>query len=228
MYYFIHPSKNKDKILKSVMEHLNIKAINLKEDGLDAEQWLYYLQHAKLVISDSFHASSFSIIFNKKFITLFDYYKDARYKTLEDITGLEYRFCKSIDFSLEFFQKNILKDESWADIERKLQPLKEFSINWLKNAINKNPNRKISKEQEILESFYTSLDDRLNYLEGKSVSFNSLAQRIQNLELQNNKNSILINYYKNKFLNLITKKEKYKQKRDYYHEQVRALRRIKQ
>lgn len=222
-YYFIHPSDKKEKILQDMCKELNVKAINLKKSGLDVEEWLYYLKNSKIVLSDSFHASSFSIIFNKKFLTLFDYSKDSRYATLENITGLNYRFVKSSEFNQEIFNR-IMQEDAWTEIEQKLQPLKDFSVNWLRNAINDNSKRQITKEQEFLESFYASMDDRLNYLECKTTEINLINQRVEKLELQNDKNLILRNYYKYKILSVLTKKEKYKTQAHLYHEKVRKLR----
>ena len=222
-YYFIYPSEKKNKILYDLCKQQNLKPINLKEKGLDVETWLYYIKNAKFVVSDSFHASSFSVIFNKKFVTLYDGVKDSRFATLENICSLEHRFIKTSNYTKQTKEK-ITLDENWEYIEKNLEPLKEFSINWLKCALNDDSLRKITSEQEILESFYASVDDRLNYLEGKTTEINLLNQRVEILELQKDKNLILRNYYKYKILGILTKKEKYKTQANQYHEKVRKLR----
>ena len=67
---------------------------------------------------------------------------------------------------------------------------------WLKNAINSNSKKEITKEQEFLESFYASMDDRLNYLECRTSEINLLNKRVEKLELQKDKNLILRKNFK--------------------------------
>lgn len=43
-----------------------------EDDGIDAspEEWLWYLDHARYIITNSFHGMAFSILFNKQFIVI--------------------------------------------------------------------------------------------------------------------------------------------------------------
>ena len=226
-YYFVNKKNLREQmaIVDQVAEKLKVKAIDIKAEN-SVEDWLYYIQHAKFIISDSFHCSAFSTIFNKPFLTIrrdeiFD--KDTRLKTLVDVTGTGHRFIKNSQFSINEIEK-FLQADNFEAIQERIRPEKERSLAWLKNAIENPALKKITKEQEIVEAFYTSLDDRINHLECKCYELDSLKSRLEYLELIKNKGNILRNYYKYKILKFIIKKEKYKQKANIYHEMVRKIR----
>lgn len=225
--YFIHPTQLKTEILNMLSDYFKIKIIDMRAKDVGVEKWLYCIKNAKFIISDSFHASAFSVIFNKKFVTLYTAPKiDSRFDTLANITGLHKHFMHISDFSIKKIE-NLLYENSWEEIEAKLQPYKEFSLNWLKNALETPGSKEITKEQEYIEAFYASLDDRVNYLEGNYVELDSLKKNIEELKLQNNKAEIYINYYKYKILKVFINKKQYKQKASFYHEKVRKLRQRK-
>lgn len=213
-YYFIQPNKDKSNIVKSVANKLGIKAIDIKAEGLAVEDWLYYIKNAEIVISDSFHASSFSVIFNTKFFTIFNSKNDSRFNTLANISGLNQRFIRGKDFELAMLD-DFMQDEDWGEIANKFKPLQEFSISWLRNALENSGNKVITQEQEYLEAMYASMDDRLNYLEG-------VVQEMKNNRLSSNKFSfknsskyygyrILCNFTFGKLRDkMLAKKNKYK------------------
>lgn len=70
------------------------------------EQFLALFRDAECVITDSFHATSFSLIFNKKFINIFPELYSTRLASILELTGLEER--KLTDFSdFSLFDKEI-------------------------------------------------------------------------------------------------------------------------
>lgn len=169
--YFIHNDAQKQNILKEIAGNLKLKIVNIIEPNIKVEDWLYYIKNAELVISDSFHASCFSSIFNTKFLTIVrnDDQRNPRFKTLSSIIGLSERFVKPIDYNINILP-NILKNEDWEKVENSLKEHKTNSINWIKKALTEDTKKEYSKEQEYLEAFYASMDDRLNYLEGEIIN----------------------------------------------------------
>lgn len=96
-------------------------------------KFIYGIYHCKAVITDSFHGTVFSIIFNKPFISIFIKEKvDSRFQTLKEIFNIGNRVFGSIS-NIDF---NML--EIPLKIDKNLfNSLKTKSINYLKKHIKK-------------------------------------------------------------------------------------------
>ena len=71
------------------------------------EEFVALFRDAECVITDSFHATSFSLIFNKKFINIFPELYSTRLASVLELVGLnERKLTDYSDFSL--FDKDIL------------------------------------------------------------------------------------------------------------------------
>ncbi|MCQ2106154.1 MAG: polysaccharide pyruvyl transferase family protein [Fibrobacter sp.] len=99
------------------------------------ESWLQGFYDAKMVVTDSFHACVFSIIFNKPFIVIGN--KDrglSRFESLLKTFGLEKNMVTDIAqlklLDLEMMKKNI---ESNNDV---LDSMKKKSLSFLKNELS--------------------------------------------------------------------------------------------
>ena len=90
-----------------------------KEDTI--EKWLANFRDAKYVITDSYHGTVFSLIFQKQFYTFYNTYRgNARMDSLKEISGLVNRF---ITKPVEVLGEKI----SYNDVEEKLERLREES-----------------------------------------------------------------------------------------------------
>ena len=151
--------------------------------------------------------------------TLMDWADDSRFITLANLTKLHKRFVKLDEFDITSINE-YLQDEKWHEIENDLQPMKDFSINWIKEALENKEPKTYPKEQEYLETFYASMDDRLNLLEGNLLSIKNKNEQLENSIYQLYKNKYKFKYYIYRFLSAITigklrkkfyeKKQKYK------------------
>lgn len=122
--------------------HLPVYAISsfsfIGIDGADGclnrltpEELLYVINHASMVISSSFHGIAFSITFNKQFVALKNS-NPARLDNLLKTLDLQYQYLDPYAHdSYDKFLNNI--DYSSANI--KLEKLRDYSLNWLRNAI---------------------------------------------------------------------------------------------
>ena len=96
-------------------------------------EFVTYIKNAEYVVATSFHATVFSIIFNKKFFIVPHRKTGARVTNLLDKLGIEgrtfssYNEFKDIDYNFE---------TNWKEVNKKLDIEREKSINWLLNAIN--------------------------------------------------------------------------------------------
>lgn len=96
------------------------------------EEWLKCFYDASLVITDSFHACVFSIIFQKPFIAIGNQERGmARFKSLMKLFGTEDRLITTYDTKLTF------KEIDWENINSTLRLYRQKSIDFLKSALNK-------------------------------------------------------------------------------------------
>lgn len=95
-------------------------------------EFVSYFLNAEYIVTDSFHATAFSINFNKKFLSVFPKKFSTRLQSILDLSGLQER--KVIDF--EDF--SILdKEINWNRVNKVINNEREKSLKYLNNAINK-------------------------------------------------------------------------------------------
>ena len=142
MCYILDETEDKQKVVSNVEEtlHLTAFSVNSKYEVRTApleeriqppvEAWLRGFYDAEFVVTDSFHACVFSILFEKPFIVYGN--KDrgmARFHSLLSIFGLENRLVTS---SAEA-KKVISVPIDWSLVNAKKKEWQEKSYNFLKN-----------------------------------------------------------------------------------------------
>lgn len=98
------------------------------------EDFLGWIYHAKYVITDSFHGTAFSLIFNKQFIVCTGGKTKSRVSRQENLlktVGLTERICTNGDYSL------ITKPIDYKCVNQIVSIAKEESIDYLKTAIDR-------------------------------------------------------------------------------------------
>jgi len=93
------------------------------------EEWLNLMLNSEMVITNSFHGTVFSILLHKKFCSIRKGQSDGRIYTLLDkvhLTG--HIFDSNYDYCLE-------TEIDYSDVEKRLEPHRNFSTNYLKEAI---------------------------------------------------------------------------------------------
>lgn len=105
-----------------------LTADRVKEDDT-IEKWLANFRDAKFVITDSYHGTVFSLIFQKQFYCFYNTYRgNARMDSLKKISGLNDRFITnfidametSIDYTSVEDRVNIMRKSSWDYLEASL------------------------------------------------------------------------------------------------------------
>ncbi len=92
------------------------------------EDFLALIENAKYVITDSFHATAFSINFEKNFVIVYPGKYSTRLQSILKILGLENRVAKD-DNDLKIVEKNIDYDK----VNVLLNHDRQMSIRWLKD-----------------------------------------------------------------------------------------------
>lgn len=148
MTYVLDKSTEKQLIVQRLSDKLslNINSVMQKKSIGEAdktsiedcvfpsiEEWLRGFKDADFVVTDSFHGTVFSIIFNKPFVTILNKNRGAdRFTSLLGYLGLQYRLVttveeaeavidKVIDYNTVNSQLNKLKDASITFIQHSLQ-----------------------------------------------------------------------------------------------------------
>ena len=92
------------------------------------EAWLTGIANADFVVTDSFHGTVFSIIFNKPFLSIAnDGRGRARFESLLKLFGLESRLVNAIDVA----EISDLAVPDWDSVEEKISAERERSIRYL-------------------------------------------------------------------------------------------------
>lgn len=93
-------------------------------------EFLGYIHQAAYVVTNSFHAVAFSIIYQKKFLAFTHSSLGARLKNILQIHGLEDRLCRDKEIA------DIDADVDWETVRRKTEQAVEASGNFLKQNLS--------------------------------------------------------------------------------------------
>ena len=180
--YVLDKSDDKSKLLSEISNKFNLD-INILEDAtyndkpLDMEDWLSAYATADYIVTDSFHGTCFSIIFNKPFVVVHNAWRGpARFKLLEEF-GLMHRVVTSFE-DFENRKEEILAPIDWDTVNSKIKTWKEYSLNILKESIK--PKKKEVSDFEILNDKDIKLDEKFFQLEEKINSLIAQQNGINN------------------------------------------------
>ena len=137
--YMIFPNENFDtdktrRLVHDLSESLKLRTERVLGTDKTVAQWLYSIQNADFVVTDSFHGVMFSIIFKKQFICLINKLGGAdRFLTVAKNFSLRDRFFydeEDIDIDT-IIQKKI----NYEVVDKKLCELRKISIKYLQDAL---------------------------------------------------------------------------------------------
>jgi len=145
--FILDKSDEKNSLLQKVLQESNLRHISgmppnlfhLKESKKDlsdciyltVEEWIAGFRDAKFVITDSFHGTVFSILFNKPFVVFANKGRGkTRFTSLLKIFNLEERIITSSDFDNKLFHLD------YSEINKIVEKEREKSINYLFEALN--------------------------------------------------------------------------------------------
>lgn len=142
LLYILDFSEENQKIVSEVKNILKLKPFAVRQDkktkliknalkGIypSVAQWLKSFYDAEFVITDSFHGTIFSIIFNKPFIAIANKKRGlARFNSLLQMLELENFLVSS---SLDISEKKIKSIIDWKDVNKKIEIHKSIAIQYL-------------------------------------------------------------------------------------------------
>lgn len=139
--YILDDTEEKRNLIDEISQVLKLEPhyigkINQKTYQKDSiEEWLAAFAKCEFIITDSFHGTAFSIIFNKPFITILN--KDRgmeRFISLLSELDLLERLMNPSE--IQKGQIIIRNDIDWGKVNSKLNNLRRDSINFLTNALD--------------------------------------------------------------------------------------------
>ena len=132
--YIIHSNQTQaNKINDYLVEKYDGSNYIIKD--CDIYEWLQRIKNSKIVVTNSFHGTVFSLIFHKPFITVAipGSGMNDRLTTVLNATGLGSRFL--YDFDNEKIDKLIEEDIDWLEVDRKIDVLRNLSEEFLLGAL---------------------------------------------------------------------------------------------
>lgn len=146
--YILDNDSNKNKIVNYISHRKKIKSIEVKpnKDIFDlgkyrlddytypaVEKWIKTICEAEFVVTDSFHGTVFSILFNKPFISIINKERGAtRFYSLTKLFGLEDRLIEEYSDKLDLI---VEKPIDYKRVNAILEGLRQDSINFINNAL---------------------------------------------------------------------------------------------
>lgn len=144
-YILVYVTEMNDELMeyvKRISESKNLSVVELRtgtgaastEFEIDytagPAEFLGYIHHADYVVTNSFHATAFSIIYQKRFIVFPHRKLSARLYNILEIHGLEERLYKKDSLSL---LDNYI---NWAEVKRRTKETVNCSADFLKENIS--------------------------------------------------------------------------------------------
>lgn len=135
--YVLDPALDKQGIASSIAKSLKLKLFTVIDSDENSgkpmppvEQWLKSFRDSRYVVTDSFHGTVFSIIFNKPFIAIGNKERGlARFTSLLKMFGLEDRLVTSVD---DVTEELINKPIDWNAVNAKIKSEQKRSFDYLK------------------------------------------------------------------------------------------------
>lgn len=204
-YYIMWPTKERLEIVKHIQNLTGIKKAIYLNPPMSIENWLWYIQNAKYIVTDSFHGTCFSLIFNKQFVVIPNETEyPSRFKSLEQLSGLSSRFFYN---NAEIYNsKELLEPIVFSEFNSKIKNEITRSILWLKTALNNPKHKFLTPEQEIYDAIIEDYTEKINHiyikLEKEKNRNNDKKMKIKNI--LSNIFSIKNEYTKDKKYKILT------------------------
>ncbi len=132
--YLLDMNKEKAELIENVANKkgLLVKYLTVSASSCSIEEWLSTIRRAAFVITDSYHGSLFSILFEKQFLTIINKKRGAdRFNTLFESLGLQDRLLDSATL-LPNSEKRI----DFSVGKQKLEQFRNMSLSYLATALS--------------------------------------------------------------------------------------------
>ena len=133
------------KVINGSPHRIRLECNATKVDNYGPGQFLSYVKNAQCVVTNSFHGTAFSIVYNKRFITVPHSTRGSRMTELLEKLGLNTCLWGHSSFSFNDVP-------NYAEVERKLILLKDDSLKYLISALSSNSSEVGSVKENSLNT----------------------------------------------------------------------------
>ena len=169
--------KKNNKLDKFLSKKHNCKVFELHNSKLSIEEWLNKIANCRFLVTNSYHAMCFAIIFNKPFIALSkDMGASSRFDSLFEMLGIENQSIDSID---EIYQRDCVFKVDWEKVNKRIEEERKRGIDLLQMALD-TPCGKFKEKQEVRTKF---LEETICKLEQQATLKYQIKKELWNLWL---------------------------------------------
>lgn len=119
------------KLFKKNAENMNLP--EYVQEDVDVSDWLFYIKHSDMVLTDSFHGTCMALLFEKPFISFANPMRGSdRFVSLLSEFDMMDRYCNN---PLEVKERD-MQDIDFEKFNETLQEKRKESMKWLDNALN--------------------------------------------------------------------------------------------
>lgn len=154
---YIINQKDNTKVVEMYREKNNIEIVELYKSKMPMEDWLNAIKNCKLLITDSFHAACFAIIFNKPFIcTVNPHTGIARYESIFEMLQIKNQLITS---EISELSDNYIFKIDYDNVNKLIEKERQKGLEFLKNAFDAEPT-KLKEKQEVYEKFIIEMKSK--------------------------------------------------------------------
>lgn len=157
--YTTHVNTNITRIIDKVKEKTDLKVIIAEWDSsprvlvkkgvfnvVPPERWLQLLRNAEYVVTNSFHATAFSVLFHKRFFTVVNGDKskgiNVRMNDFLNSIGLEDRIFSDIPDQLD------LSEIDYTFVDKRIDEMRKYSLEFLQENLEAAYQQKLEREKQ--------------------------------------------------------------------------------
>lgn len=133
--------------------------------GCNPSDFLSLIKNAEFVISNSFHATAFSIIFSTQFTTFLKDGTGSRMENLLKSFGLEKRILKKYQKEM---QEEII---DYNNLKQSIQNYRESSVDYLLNALGLKVSENLFIDSEIYDIRQKNYNELLDFVEWRKTAY---------------------------------------------------------
>lgn len=143
--YVVEPDEEYNKIVNYLSEKTGLKVVHFEIENRKLNnvlesaytqgpfEFVNLIKNAEYVVATSFHATVFSVIYNRKFVVVPHRKTASRVINLLEKLDIQDRIFYNLE---ELKNKDYDSKIDWNKVEKNLNKEREHSIKWLENAIN--------------------------------------------------------------------------------------------
>ena len=169
--------KKDNKLDKFLAKKHNTKVVELWNSNFSIEEWISAIKDCKFLITNSYHAMCFAIIFNKPFIALSkDMGAAARFESFFEMLGIEDQSINNIN---EIYQRDCIFKVDYEKVNQRIEEERQKGLEFLKKALE----APVGKKEEKIEARMKFLENKVYELETQATLKYQIKKSLWNLWL---------------------------------------------